>query len=58
MQKIPVPKEDYRTNRADYLIAKSPKAEPKAKKRPARAENLRSARENSSAPLARSPPRH
>ena len=32
MQKIPVPKEDYRTNRADYLIAKSPKAEPKASK--------------------------
>ncbi|RWA60983.1 hypothetical protein [Mesorhizobium sp.] len=46
MPKTSVHKEDYRTNRADYLIAKAPipKAEPKPKKRSSRLGEQRSAR--------------
>jgi len=46
VHKTTVHKEDYRTNRADYLIAKTPtpKVEPKPKKRPSRPDDLRSAR--------------
>ncbi|GLR42835.1 hypothetical protein GCM10007880_33510 [Mesorhizobium amorphae] len=43
VHKTTVHKEDYRTNRADYLIARSPipKVEPKPKKRPSRPDDLR-----------------
>lgn len=46
MPKTSVHKQDYRTNRADYLIAKTPtpNAEPKLKKRSSRLGDQRSAR--------------
>lgn len=61
MPKTSVHKQDYRTNRADYLIAKTPtpNAEPKPKKRSSRLGDQRSARlsESPSETVAKPQPR-
>lgn len=55
-----IQKEDYRTNRADYLIAKTPivKAEPRPKKRSSRQDDQRTARLSENPFESRSRPRH
>ncbi|RVD27086.1 hypothetical protein [Mesorhizobium sp. M4B.F.Ca.ET.017.02.2.1] len=59
MPKTSVHKEDYRTNRADYLIAKAPipKAEPKPKKRSSRLGEQRRLSEGPLETVARPQPR-